>query len=204
MKKIGVMLLLIGMLTSMVGCNNTSVDTIANKNNEDKVSISSEDVKNNKSDTYIKLYTEMFEDIKDIYNKRNLKYSEENTNNENFDGVSLVYFSDTDAMIGEISYAKYEIGFNSENNANTLGAMVAEKVSVEEIKNNGYTIDGTIFEDFAKVMIKNSEYKNEVEEAVNSYFNGNGDDVIFLEYDGVDVNLQFYSDEVYYQIVMKP
>ncbi|MGU8834319.1 hypothetical protein ACV3UL_08455 [Clostridium perfringens] len=146
----------------------------------------------------------MFEDIKFIYNNRNLEYTEEITTNKNFNGVSLLYFSDSNANANEISYAKYQIGFNSAEDANTLGTVVAKKVSEEDIKHNGSKIDGIIFEDFAKVMIKNDNYKSDVENAVNNYFQNNGKNIVFLEYEQVEINLEFYKDEISYQIIMKP
>lgn len=145
----------------------------------------------------------MFEDIKFIYNNRNLEYTKEITTNKNFNGVSLLYFSDSNANANEISYAKYQIGFNSAEDANTLGTVVAEKVSEEDIKHNGYKIDEIIFENFAKVMIKNDNYKSDVENAVNNYFQNNGKNIVFLEYEQVEINLEFYKDEISYQIIMK-
>lgn len=145
----------------------------------------------------------MFEDIKFIYNNRNLEYTKEITTNKNFNGVSLLYFSDSNANANEISYAKYQIGFNSAEDANTLGTVVAEKVSEEDIKHNGYKIDGIIFENFAKVMIKNDNYKSDVENTVNNYFQNNGKNIVFLEYEQVEINLEFYKDEISYQIIMK-
>ena len=145
----------------------------------------------------------MFEDIKFIYNNRNLEYTKEITTNKNFNGVSLLYFSDSNANANEISYAKYQIGFNSAEDANTLGTVVAEKVSEEDIKHNGYKIDEIIFENFAKVMIKNDNYKSDVENAVNNYFQNNGKNIVFLEYEKVEIKLEFYKDEISYQIIMK-
>lgn len=203
MKRLTILLLVISSLTIMMGCNKSNSNSNIDGNNNEVLS-NTEEKKNNESNSYISLYKANLQQIKEIYSKRNLECYEENTDNKNFNGVSLLYFSNTEANVNEISYAKYEIGFNSKDEANTLGAVVAEKVSEEELKNNDYTIDGTIFEDFAEVMVKNSEYKNDVEQAVNDYFKNNGKNIVFLEYDDVDINLEFYSDEISYQIIMKP
>ena len=52
-------------------------------------------------------------------------------------------------------------------------------------------------------MIKNDNYKSDVENAVNNYFQNNGKNIVFLEYEQVEINLEFYKDEISYQIIMK-
>lgn len=191
----------------LVGCSNKANLSDTNSNlNIGNTYIADEEGRHSQSadsELYISLYKNMLSDIRLIYENRNIDYDEYSTNNTNFNGVSELYYSNSDAPVNEVSYAAYQIGFDNNNNADSLGAVVAEKVSYENIKNNGYTIDGTIFEDFAKVMVKNSEYKKDVEDAVNDYFKNGGKQIVFLEYNDVDINLEFYRDEISYQIIPK-
>ena len=185
MKKSLVVILVISSIF-MMGCN--SNEGIGSNSDNEKVSeIRDQDNKN--SDKYILLHENMIDDIRAIYEKRNLEYDEEMIDTKDFSGTYELYFNKSQANTNEISYANYGITVNDKNEVDSLAAVVAEKVSEEELKNNDYTIDGTIFEDFAKVMVKNSEYKNDVEQAVNDYFKNNGKNIVFLEYDDVDINL---------------
>lgn len=190
------------LLTTMV----LSVGCSTKEENKSTVESSNTNIVSKKNDKELyEIHKNMFPKVKEVYKEYGFEVEEyENIDNEYYSGSKgMLYRIVDDVNHGDIYNARYEIGIEDDKAVKVYANLFME-VDPDEIKKNGFKMEGTFFEAMDKVMVGQDIDYSEVNQEIVDAYNNDGFLDSIKEYGNVSCRVTADGSMLSYTISIYP